>query len=61
MKTLKMGEEVRRIEEGSVKEMIKAGWKLCPKSVYKTKRDAGKKVEPKTKVVKEKVKGKQST
>ena len=58
MKTMKMADEVRRIEENEIAEFLRKGWGFCKKSVWKEKvRDKGKtKVAPKEVEKKAKVK-----
>lgn len=48
MKTVKSGEEIKRIEENEVAGFIKKGWKFCSKTEYKTKHGKGKSNTPKT-------------
>jgi uncharacterized Zn finger protein (UPF0148 family) len=46
MKTIKKGNEVRRVSEKDAMFFVKNGWNYCPKSEYKTEV----KPEPKPKV-----------
>jgi hypothetical protein len=47
MKTMKMNDEVVRIEENEVVGFIKKGWKFCSKTEYKLKHGKGKANTPK--------------
>jgi hypothetical protein len=38
MKTVKKGEEVKRVKNEDAPGMVKDGWKYCPKSEYKKTR-----------------------
>jgi len=37
MKTMKLGEEIRKVKEEQVNSYLENGWNYCPRSEWKTK------------------------
>ena len=40
MKTIKKGKKVKRVSDNEATRQVAQGWKYCPKSEWKTVRDA---------------------
>ena len=40
MKTVRRGEDVRRVSDENARQMVRDGWEYCPKRIWKEKRDA---------------------
>lgn len=58
MKTMKHGEEIRKVKEDQVKDYLAIGWNYCPRSEWKTKVRDVMKAEKTEEVVEEKEKKK---
>ena len=35
MKTMKLGDQIKRVGEKEVKQMLERGWQYCPKKLWK--------------------------
>ena len=56
MKTIKKGKKVKRVSDDEATRQVAQGWKYCPKSEWKTVRDAKLKKVVKKKATKKKAK-----
>ena len=56
MKTIKKGKKVKRVSDNEATRQVAQGWKYCPKSEWKTVRDAKPKKVAKKKAAKKKAK-----